>query len=848
VRWRNVVASVALVVLCSSRTLAQGNFVAAEEQVSPAMSTICSPIVDSLTFTGLRHISPRALQAKISLHVGETLDSAKVESDVRMLGKLGWFESVQVRMQVVNGTNVSTNRQPERLQLVFELQELPFLPRAEYSGSRLLPPKQIEKLLADKKLAPRLREPADPLALQRISFAIQHGLNDLGHPSAKVVIRREVAANATVSVRFEIDDGPFLPVRRVNFEGSPQLPEKLLRKQMQNVAPWKPLAAWRGKNAYTRDAMEDDSRRILLYYQDHGYPEARVGTAQVQGINELSRRWVPWPHKAALKGLSVSIPVQAGPFYSLASIQMSHALLQQTETRPGQTAFVPGIRDSRPYSADEIEKLRRVWLARIQPRDSNAISVRYRSVEARQSFDAEKHTVHVTLDIGDGPPYIVQRIEFEGLHRFSDGYLRGKILLREGRPVDERALEAGLARIARTGYFKPIHREDIHVQLDEASHTANVTIHMEEIGQQRASLVGGQGQFGSTLGIAYTVFDLLNREELLSAKLEGGPETVQIMLGIAKEGIFGTRGSLAFSIFNNVIRPQFASKAQGPFFTTRSEGFSIPWTYPLTNNDSVGVHYTLSDASSDYPLGTPPGTTGLPPLDIRTRIFSSAMGTVWVHDAGNERILFSDSVSGGFLGGDENMLRSAGEYSHIHRDPVFSSNNAWAFRTTFSGAGSYSGDMPLYARFFSGDQFVRGLQTGELGPYEMTTKTTSAGLPLPSAAPAGANLIAATNAEYRVHLGGGAEAVGFFDMGSGWMLPNWLGPTRPVLLSGTNGVLHGSTGIELRWTVPEVQIPVRTYCAINVLRLNRSIALSQKSLLLLHNRFFAFGWGLGSLF
>jgi outer membrane protein assembly factor BamA len=504
--------------------------------------------------------------------------------------------------------------------------------------------------------------------------------------------------------------------------------------------------------------------------------------------------------------------------------------------------------DSRPYSADEIEKLRRAWLARIQPRDSNAISVPYRSVEARQSFDAEKHTVHVTLDIGDGTPYIVQRIEFEGLHRFSDGYLRGKILLREGRPVDERALEAGLARIARTGYFKPIHREDIHVQLDEASHTANVTIHMEEIGQQRASLVGGQGQFGSTLGIAYTVFDLLNREELLSAKLEGGPETVQIMLGIAKEGIFGTRGSLAFSIFNNVIRPQFASKAQGPFFTTRSEGFSIPWTYPLTNNDSVGVHYTLSDASSDYPLGTPPGTTGLPPLDIRTRIFSSAMGTVWVHDAGNERILFSDSVSGGFLGGDENMLRSAGEYSHLHRDPVFSSNNAWAFRTTFSGAGSYSGDMPLYARFFSGDQFVRGLQTGELGPYEMTTKTTSAGLPLPSAAPAGANLIAATNAEYRVHLGGGAEAVGFFDMGSGWMLPNWLGPTRPVLLSGTNGVLHGSTGIELRWTVPEVQIPVRTYCAINVLRLNRSIALSQKSLFLLRNRFFAFGWGLGSLF
>jgi len=808
--------------------------------------TVNAPVVEELRFTGLRHIAPGAVAAQLSLRVGEPADPARIEKDVRALARLGWFESVQVEAQPSTTYPLPSSEAPERVAIVFHLKEFPFLSRVDFSGSRLLPPKQIEKLLKDKKLAPRLGEPANPLVLQRIALAIRHGLNDLGHPDANVLIHREVAPNATVSVRFEIEDGPFLPVRRVDFEGDPQLREKLLRKQMQNVAPWKPLAAWRGKNAFTRDALEDDSRRILLYYQDHGYPEARVGAARVQRINEPSRRWLPWPHAATLTGISVSIPIQAGPLYRLEPIQMSQALQQASE--PRSPSLLPGIGNGRPHSADEIEKLRRAWLARIQPKASNLDSLSYRSVEARTSFDAEKHAVHVTLDLGDSPPYVVQRIEFEGLHRFSDRYLRRKILLREGHPVDERALEAGLARIARTGYFKPIHREDVHVRLDETTHTASVIIHVEEIGQQRASLDGGQGQFGSTLGIAYTVFDLLNREELISTKLEGGPETVQIMVGIAKEGIFGTRGSLALSIFNNVIRPRFASSAQGPFFTTRSEGFSIPWTYPVTNNDSLGVHYTLSNTTTGYALGTPPGLPGVSPLDIGTRVSSSALGTAWVHDAGNERILFSNSVSGGILGGGENMLRSSGEYAHIYRDSVFSSNNSWAFRTTFSGAGSYHGDLPLYARLFSGDPFVRGVQAGDLGPYEMTTKTTASGLTLPSAAPAGANLIVATNVEYRVHLGGGAEAAGFFDLGSGWLLPNWLGPTRPVLLRGTNGVLHGSTGLELRWTVPGVQVPVRTYCAINVLRLNRSIALSQKSLFLLHNRYFAFGWGLGSLF
>src|SRR6267142_2704295 len=124
----------------------------------------------------------------------------------------------------------------------------------------------------------------------------------------------------------------------------------------------------------------------------------------------------------------------------------------------------------------------------------------------------------------------------------------------EGRPVNDRALESGLARLARTGYFKPIRKENIHVQMNDATHTANISIRVEEIGQQRASLIGGNGQFGGTLGIAYALFDLLNREELLSAQLEGGPESLQIRLGLAKEGIFGTRASLAFSVFNNVLR------------------------------------------------------------------------------------------------------------------------------------------------------------------------------------------------------------------------------------------------------------------------------------------------------
>jgi hypothetical protein len=80
------------------------------------------------------------------------------------------------------------------------------------------------------------------------------------------------------------------------------------------------------------------------------------------------------------------------------------------------------------------------------------------------------------------------------------------------------------------------------------------------------------------------------------------------------------------------------------------------------------------------------------------------------------------------------------------------------------------------------------------------------------------------------------------------VLPNWLGPSRPWLVDSTNGIIHGSTGIELRWTLPGLGVPLRVYYALNILRLNRPVWLPGGTLTQVQNRFAAFGWGLGSLF
>ena len=846
-RWFSV--SVGLLLACQGAvpTLAQTAIPASAFSLETPTAKETS-VVDALEFIGLRHISSAAVAARLSLHQGDRFDATKLRNDLRTLGRLGWFSSIRVQELSRTADNLQIPTLQQGLTLVFYCQEEPVLSRVEYSGSRLLSTRQIAKLLEEKKLTPGLGKPADPAALHQIGLAIRTALAELGHPEATVQVRQEVKAPATVRVRFEIADGPRLPVTQIRFEGNPGISEKLLRAQMQNIAPWKPLASLRSKNAYTQSAFEEDRQRILNYFQNHGYPEARVGNARVEKITTHARKWAPLPHRAIHPGLLLTIPVDGGPLYRFETIDASCALQQAIETQSGKPFALPVTEQGRAFALEDVDRLRRVYAARLRSGDSKSDTSSFETVEARPIFDPDRHSVRVKLNLSDSPPYLVHRLEFQGLHKFNDRFVRRRIPLGEGHPLDEHALEIGLTRLARTGYFKPILKEDIHIQLDDIRHTADVTIRLQEIGQQRITFEGGRAQFGSTLGIAYTLFDLLNHEELLTAKLDGGPESLQLLLGIAKEGIFGTRGSLAFSIFDNVIRPRFTHGVQGPFTTSHSEGINVPWTYALTNSDSVGVSYSLTRTASDQSFGRTSSTPAVPPIDLRTHTSSSSLGTAWEHDTGNEHVLFSSSASGSFLGGEENMLRSGAEAGRIFRDPVFSPANAWAFRTTFSAVGSYRGNAPLYSRFLAGDQFVRGLRDGELGPVAVTERATASGVMVPSPSYAGTNLITAANAEYRIPLRNGVQAAGFFDLGSGWLLPNWLGPTKPTLLSATNGILHGSTGVQLQWTIPGVQVPFRSYYALNVLRLDRLIPLSHKSFLHPHNRFGAFGWGLGSLF
>jgi len=806
-------------------------------------------VIDEVTLDGATHLlATEAAKSRISFHPGDEFDAARVADGLRALNGLGWFADVSVEAEP-SGT---VGHRPH-VQLKFHVREYPFLTEVEYRGSEILSSQQIKKLLEEKELSPQLGMPINPVKLHRAAMAIQSELIATGHLEAKVHVAQLNLSNQRVKTEFRIQDGPRLPVIDVHFSGDPEISPSVLRKQMRQIAPDAWFSGLREKNVFTQQKGEEDRVSLLTYLKNHGFPQARVGAPEVTRVDDFSSRPLPWLHRCSRPGLSVGLPIEAGTLYNFGPTDLSVALRRKlsADTERKRDPLWSSVAPGHPYSQHAVDSLQRAWELRLHRNAQRQKSGGNYALRAIPTYDSARHLASVKFDFDSKPTCIVRHINFRGNQRFPDRYLRRRIGLREGQPFDEYALEAGLGRLARTGYFQPFKKEDIQIATHEDGRAADVVIHIHEKGRQRTSFSGGREQFGSTFGIAYTVFNLLGLDEYLSTQIDGGPEILQLAIGLAKEGFPGSRGTLALSVFDTFVRPRLTGRVQAPFQRTQIEGMNVGWSYAVSEMDSLGINYGVSRSVTEFVINQPPSTgsaAGSQDTELQNAASSHSLGIGWTHYSGEQKIQMADSVSGGWLGGDENLLRSKGEYSHIFSDPIFDNHNAWAFRTTVSAAGSYKGDMPLYALFLSGNDFVRGLRPGELGPYETLASLSPSGTTTYSAVPAGSNLIAASNLEYRFPLGHGVEGTPFFDAGSGLLLPNWLGKTRPSFIDSTNGLLHASTGFEVQWTLPAVGVPFRVNYSLNVLRLNRAFLMPDGSLFRVHNRLGLLGWGLGSLF
>ena len=803
-------------------------------------------VIREIRFVGLKRIFSEALQRHINSRVGEPIDQRVVERDVRALASLDWFDSV--RAEAVPMRDSADGGGYSDLRLLFELGERPYLSQVEFHGSELLSRERIMQLFAGKKITLKVSAPLDRAELWRASRVIKGQLQELGHPQADVRVLLEEVSTATVQARFEIQDGPRVAISEVTFSGNQVFPQKLLQHQMAQVAPKARFAGLRHKNIYTQERLDEDLDRVSEYYRNHGYATARIGTPILETRYHLEPRRLPFRRRRMVLQFHLSVPVSEGTFYQLGAVEVhDEPPAGRFSERADSLVAHSGLKPGAPYSQQKIASLRNQLS--LLPLSSSRADSLPPGVDVNQQLDPASGTAKAVFWIRPPNPYTLRRLSFSGERRFSDSYYRRHIPLREGEPFDPEKLRTGLERLARTGYVSSFKPEDVHVQFDEVDRNVEVSIRVTEVGQQKISLIGGWSNLGSTIGAAYSVFNLLGGQELIDSHIEGGPDSLHLAVRIAEEGLFGSRVSASLTVFQDVLRPHLPGVlGNRHFLSTRSSGFGVGWGYPVALNETLTTNYTISRQNTQYAVELPPTLTGLASNQTGSSASIHSFGLDWVGENGSQHWDTGASVSGGRLGGDENLVRSSVEYDRVRRDPLTNGRNSWAFRSYAAGVSSFRGDLLFQNRYFTGAELLRGFRQGEMAPYAVEDLTDTSGKDSFQAIPTGADLIAAMNAEYRVPVAPRTQVVAFYDTGSGWLLPNWLGPNHPVVLAGTNGILRASTGLELRWQVPIVEQPLRLDIAVNPLRLAKSFLLPDGSRFRAPDRLLGWGWALGPLF
>ena len=171
----------------------------------------------------------------------------------------------------------------------------------------------------------------------------------------------------------------------------------------------------------------------------------------------------------------------------------------------------------------------------------------------KPSYDEQKKTVSLNIDIDEGKPFYVSRIEFQGNTITRDKVIRRELLLEEGQVYNSQLWEYSLLRLNQLEYFDPLKvDQDSEAHQNPEAGTVDLLLKVKEKGKNSIGLNGGvSGLSGAFLGVNYQTNNFLGLGETLSLQGNLGNVSRQFLFGFSQPYVRNRPLNVGFQIFNN---------------------------------------------------------------------------------------------------------------------------------------------------------------------------------------------------------------------------------------------------------------------------------------------------------
>ena len=742
--------------------------------------------------------------ARLFTHPGDTYDPATIERDFNSLWNTGYFENLQIAREDT----------PKGVVLDIIVKEKPTIREINYKGLNSVSTSDVlDRFKKEHVTGFSVEAPYDPTKLARAIDVIRALLAEHGHQFATVKPDIKTIPPASVTVNFIIKEGPTVKVGNITFTGNRAVPSRDLRAAMRNLRPVGIPHSIILENIFARtyDAskLEEDTERVRRALQDRGYFRAGVNDPITHIRNEGGLSFFTFRPRSG-KRIDIRIPVDEGERYRLGGVtftgnthvQNIKALRSQFPTKDGEYFNATAV-------GKGLDNLRKAY--------GSLGYINFTAVPAPRIDDA-KHLVYLDIDIDEGKPFTVSRIEFQGNTITRDRVIRRELLLEEGQVYNSNLWESSLLRLNQLDYFDPLKVEqdsDIHPDADNG--TVSLLLKVHEKGKNSIGLNGGvSGLSGTFLGLNYQTNNFLGLGETLSLQGNIGNQARNVVFAFNEPYLRNRPISVGFQLFSrksdfNSARNYASvtgqssnlSAAQQSLtqnYNQSSTGLNFSVSYPIRRSfKRVGLTYswdkstiqTFSQASANlfqtlaFRSGQIQGPNAL------EGIYTSSVSLSYSYNKVGPSVFrprFGSDVSAAVvlagLFGNVRYFTPVVQVKHYMAmkglRPNPEGRNVLALRTQLAYIQGISGDVaPPFSRFYSGgDNELRGFDIRAATPYgfipvrQNITLTNPDGTPVPidpnnytlgnipipipiyRPVAVGGDVKSTTNVEYRIPLGG----------------------------------------------------------------------------------------------
>ncbi|MGD0829587.1 MAG: outer membrane protein assembly factor BamA [Terracidiphilus sp.] len=540
--------------------------------------------IESIRVIGNRRIPKETILARLFTHPGDVYDPISIERDFNSLWNTSYFDDLRIERE----------DSEKGIILNIFVRERPTIREINYKGLNAVSVSDVLDRFKKEKVGLTVESQYDPAKIKRAETVLKDILSEHGHQFATIKTEVKTVPPASVQVNFNIKEGPTVKVGQIKFTGNQHINSLLLRRAMKNLKPIGIPYSIFFENIFpqTFDAskLEEDTERVRQAFRDKGYYNAAIEEPKTHIRDEGGLNWLTFrPNKG--KRIDILMPIEEGDRYRLGSITFTGNKAVKNEKALRSTF---AVKDGEWFNATLIAK----GLENLKKAYGQLGYINFGAIP-KPVFDDQKRTVSLNIDIDEGKPFYVSRIEFQGNSVTRDKVIRRELMVEEGSVYNSQLWEYSLLRLNQLEYFEPLKvDQDSEAHQDAEAGTVELLLKVKEKGKNSIGLNGGlNGQSGGFLGVNYQTNNFLGLGETLSLQGNLGTSARTFTFGFSQPYLHNRPFNIGFQIFNNKQDYNAAKNYQvatGQSANLSAAQQSLTQNY---NQGSYGANFSVS-----YPL------------------------------------------------------------------------------------------------------------------------------------------------------------------------------------------------------------------------------------------------------